>query len=145
VTQLIMSQLYPRIAAELDHGRSAVITCVAGELHEVGARMVADMLEMDGWDACYLGASVPADGVVQLVKERLASVLCISATLHSHLSALRELVLKVNVSSDLPGVRILAGGRLFNLAPGLVGAVGAHASARDARGAVEVANQWMQI
>ena len=41
-----------------------VATCIGGELHEIGIRMVADFFEMEGWDTYYLGANTPADAVV---------------------------------------------------------------------------------
>jgi len=49
-TQLIMAQLYPFFFSSSNkHGFSLVAACVNQELHEVGIRMVADILEMDGW------------------------------------------------------------------------------------------------
>ena len=46
-TQPIMSQLYPRIFSPEKTGRRLIATCVGGELHEIGVRMVADFFEMD--------------------------------------------------------------------------------------------------
>jgi MerR family transcriptional regulator, light-induced transcriptional regulator len=54
-TQLIMSQLAPRLFITEKNGRRAVIACVAEEAHEVGTRMVADLMELAGWDTIYLG------------------------------------------------------------------------------------------
>jgi MerR family transcriptional regulator, light-induced transcriptional regulator len=59
-TQLVMSQLYPRVFAGERNGRTLVATCVAGDLHEIGVRMVSDFFEMEGWDAYYVGANAPA-------------------------------------------------------------------------------------
>ena len=53
VTQTIMSQLYPYIFATEKNGRRLVATSVSGELHEIGMRMVADFLEMEGWTTYY--------------------------------------------------------------------------------------------
>ena len=138
-TQLIMSQLYPHVFSAERNGRTLVATCVAGDLHEIGLRMVADFFEMEGWDTFYVGASAPAASVVQAVAERGADVLAVSATITSHVRALRELVAAVRASEDCRGVKILAGGYPFNVAPGLWREVGADASATDARGAVEAA------
>jgi len=41
-TQLVMSQLYPQVFATTKNGRTLVATCVAGDLHEIGVRMVAE-------------------------------------------------------------------------------------------------------
>lgn len=47
-TQMIMSQLYPYIFSGTRKDRGIIVACVGGELHEMGARMVADMFELDG-------------------------------------------------------------------------------------------------
>ena len=58
-TQNIMSQLYPYIFQNEKNGHKLVATCVNGELHEIGVRMVADLFEMEGWNTYYLGANTP--------------------------------------------------------------------------------------
>lgn len=143
-TQLIMSQLYPLIFSTERSGRTLVATCVAGDLHEIGLRMVADFFEMEGWDTFYVGANAPAQSVVQAVAERGADVLAVSATITSHVRALRELVAAVRASPECEGVKILAGGYPFNVAPGLWREVGADASAPDAPGAVEAARRLVE-
>jgi methanogenic corrinoid protein MtbC1 len=40
-------------------GKVVTLACVEGELHEVGARMASDFLEMAGFDVRFLGANVP--------------------------------------------------------------------------------------
>jgi MerR family transcriptional regulator, light-induced transcriptional regulator len=143
-TQLIMSQLYPRIIQERKNGRSAVVACVNGDLHEIGAHMVADFLELDGWDVHYLGASMPTTDVIRIVEERQSLILCISATMSHHIPVARELIGKMRDSNKHAGVRILAGGYAFTVAPSLVRAIGADAGSADAAGAVAIANSWMQ-
>ena len=49
-----------------------MIACVAGETHEIGTRMVADLLELAGWDTIYLGGNVPISDVVQVLVEHQA-------------------------------------------------------------------------
>lgn len=49
IAQYVMAQLYPLLPLpEIPRG-TVVITGVEGELHQVGANMVADVLEADGW------------------------------------------------------------------------------------------------
>ncbi|MDZ4821725.1 MAG: B12-binding domain-containing protein, partial [Planctomycetota bacterium] len=90
--QLIMSQLYPAIFGTERKDRRMVATCVGGDLHEIGIRMVADFFEMDGWDTIYLGADVPADSIIQAVSIQRAHVLAISTTLVTHVSAVASLI-----------------------------------------------------
>ena len=131
-TQVIMSQLAPRLFATERNGRRVVIACVAGETHEVGPRMVADLLELDGWNTIFLGGNVPLRSVVQTLAEHRAEILAISATMTYHLSAIIELIAAVRAEPDCAGVRIMVGGRLFDAEPGLWQRVGADGHPADA-------------
>ncbi len=143
-TQLVMSQLYPHIFSTEKTGRRFVATCVGGDLHEIGLRMVADFLEMAGWDTYYLGADVPAESVVQTLAERSPHVLGVSVTMPYHLDAARALIGAVRVSEPGRAVKILVGGFPFNSVPDLWRDVGADAFARDAREAVGAAKALVE-
>lgn len=140
-TQLIMSQLYPHIFATEKKGRTLVATCVNGELHEVGVRMVADLFEMDGWDTFYLGSNTPADSIIQMVLERKADALGISATITSHVPAVATLIEMVRSSEVGHRVKILVGGYPFNIAPETWQMIGADGYAHSADQAVIVAER----
>jgi len=137
-TQLIMARLYPRMLDSKKTGKRLVAACVSGELHEIGMRMVADLIEMEGWDAHYAGANTPAAGIVRMVADRRPAILALSATMTFHLGALESIIREVR--AGVPGsVKILVGGRALNVAPALWQTVGADGFARDAEGAVVAA------
>lgn len=140
-TQLIMSQLYPHIFAQEKKSRTLVATCVAGDLHEMGVRMVADFFEMDGWDTFYLGANTPLNDVITTLHDRQAHALAISATISYHIDAVRDLIQAVRRDAALRHVKILVGGYPFNLDPSLAPKLGADGSAHDAEAAIALANQ----
>ncbi len=143
-TQAVMSLLYPRIFATRRVGRSLVATCVSGEQHEIGVRMVADFFEMAGWDTYYLGANTPARSVVAAVEERNAQVLAVSATITAHIGAVAELIDAVRRGIGARPLRIIVGGYPFTVEPELWKAVGSDASASDAAEAVAVAGRLIQ-
>lgn len=140
-TQLIMSRLYPLIFGGEKVGRTMVATCVAGDLHELGIRMVADFFEMDGWDTYYLGANTPTQSVIRTLEEREAHVLAVSATIAYHVPAVAKLIEEIRRRSDLDDVAILVGGYPFNREPDLWRSVGADAYAADADDAIALANR----
>jgi methanogenic corrinoid protein MtbC1 len=140
-TQLIMAHLYPRIFRTEKNGRRLVATSIAGELHEIGGRFVADFFEMEGWDTYYLGANSPTPAVVQALAERKAHVLAVSATMTFHVRAVGELVAAVRASEELRDVKIMVGGYPFNVEPELWRRVGADAYAADASEAIAAAGR----
>ena len=144
VTQMVMSQLYPQILANEKNGQTVIATSVSGDLHEIGIRMVADFLEISGWDAYYLGANTPTHSILRTIQEKQAGLIAISATIPFHMSKVTDLIAQIRASSFAFPYRILVGGYPFNISPNLWRQVGADGHARDAREAVLVAQQLMQ-
>jgi methanogenic corrinoid protein MtbC1 len=144
VTQLVMSQLYPYIFASEKKGRRLVATCVGGELHELGARMVADFFEMDGWDTYFLGANTPMETVLCTIAEREVDVLAISATMTFHIDQVTALTAELRRAGLDKRTKVLVGGYPFNIAPDLWQTVGADGYARDAQKALEVAERILK-
>jgi methanogenic corrinoid protein MtbC1 len=142
-TQLVMSQLYPQIFASEKGAGTLVATCVAGNLHEIGLRMVTDVFEMDGWHTYYLGANMPPHDVVGMVVRRRADVLAISATMTAHLRHVRELIRQVRADPACHDVFILVGGHPFHVALDLWRAVGADGSSPTAQQATVLARRLL--
>jgi MerR family transcriptional regulator, light-induced transcriptional regulator len=140
-TQLIMSQLYPYIFSGQRKNRTLLAACVAGDLHELGARVVADLLELEGWDTIYLGANVPASSIIQWMQDRHIDVLALSATMTFHVPVVERLIAEIRQSQITPPVKIMVGGYPFNLAPELWKRVDADAWAPDAGQAVAAADR----
>lgn len=135
-TERIMARVIATHTMQARLQRCIVIASVASEQHEMGARVLADFFEMDGWDAIFLGANTPASGVVEVVRDRQAAALAISATMTFHIPQVRDVIIRVRAHRDLSGVRVLVGGHPFNVDPDLWRRVGADGYAPDARSAV---------
>lgn len=143
VAQMVMAQLFPAIFDSDRRSAGRIVSaCVAGELHEIGARMVADLFEMAGWDTVFLGADVPRDSVVDMLIETEAQVLAISVTLAANLSDASALIEAVRASPACTSVKILVGGAAFNVEPTLWRQMGCDGWAPDPGTALELADQW---
>jgi methanogenic corrinoid protein MtbC1 len=143
VAQMVMAQLFPLI---FDGERAAagrvVSVCAAGELHEIGARMVADLFEMHGWDTVFLGADVPASSVVDTLVETDADVLAISVTLAANLGFVSDLIEAMRRDPACDEIKVLVGGAAFEVEPNLWERIGADGWAPDAAQAMALAEKW---
>jgi methanogenic corrinoid protein MtbC1 len=91
ITQFIMSNLYQHLeVADTQRGR-LVMTGIAGELHQVGANMIADVMESDGWDVIFLGTNAPLEGVIESLRHHKADLLGISSTMAFNIPQVIEL------------------------------------------------------
>jgi MerR family transcriptional regulator, light-induced transcriptional regulator len=143
-TQLIMSQLYQHIFTGQKAERTVIAACVAGDLHEIGARMVADLMEMDGWNTIYLGANVPSADIVKLLEQHEADILALSVTMTFHIRAVANLIRGVRESAVGSRVKIMVGGHPFNVASELWRRVGADATAEDGFDALSIADRLVK-
>ncbi len=113
VTQFVMAQLFERIERpDVDRG-SVVLTGVPGELHHVGALMVGDMLEAQGWRVQFLGSNLPLPAIIAAVRDAKPDVLGISVTMLFNLHQASGLVAAVRALDHSP--RIVVGGAAFRV------------------------------
>ena len=142
IVSRVMASLYPRfLSAEPSKGR-AVVTSAPNEYHEIGGRMVADLLEVDGWDVAYLGANTPDDELLTLLRKTRPRILGLSVALSSNLEGARRTIELVRADESLAEVKVLVGGRAFLPDPSLSRRVGADGFAPDARVSTRTAREW---
>ena len=65
-----------------------MVAGVLGERHQVGAHMVADLLETDGWSTRFLGTDVPPDALLAAVDSHEATFVGLGTTMPANLPAL---------------------------------------------------------
>jgi len=116
ITQFVMAGIYSRTLSVRPTGpqRQAIVTGVAGEFHQIGANMVADVLESDGWNVEFLGTDAPHSGIVDAVRAQNSDLLCISATMLFNVPQVVRLIRELR--GLYPSLRMLIGGAAF--APG---------------------------
>ena len=139
ITQYVVARSYELLpVADQRRGR-AVITGVQGELHQVGANMVADLLEADGWDVRFLGTNMPLDDILKTAREHQADLLGISATMLFNLPQVIQLVERTRAELGSAAPRVILGGGAFRLLPELPAELKVAAVATELRQGVELA------
>jgi MerR family transcriptional regulator, light-induced transcriptional regulator len=138
VHMLVTSTVYTPLARLTTGGPKAVVACAPGELHELGARMFADLLECDGWDVDYLGASMPQRELVQAVKERRPRVVGLSAALLASAGSVQRTIQALRAAMGEETPPVIVGGNAFRGDDGLWSKVGADYGATNASQAIEL-------
>jgi methanogenic corrinoid protein MtbC1 len=110
ISQFALAQLYPLAERRAETGKRIFVACVEGELHEMGARLAADLLDLDGHDVTYLGANVPTDHLIRKVVAGRPDFVVLSISMTFHLAALHDAVRRLREEVD-PPPPIAAGGR----------------------------------
>jgi methanogenic corrinoid protein MtbC1 len=139
VAQSVIASFYPTFPWAAA-GPPGIIGCVEGERHELGARMAADLLVLDGWNVMYVGADVPLASLVELVVRARPIFVGLSFALAERLPHVRDAIARLR--REAPGARLLLGGRGLAVDAGSAQQLGADAVARSATSGVEVIRAW---
>ncbi len=105
---LALFQAYPLHRS----GRSILVGCAEGELHEIGSLMMAMLLRHTGYEVEYLGADLPTEDLVEHVVNEKPAMVCMSATLPA--SARQLISLQARLANRSPATIFAFGGRAFD-------------------------------
>jgi MerR family transcriptional regulator, light-induced transcriptional regulator len=92
VTEGVMAVLAASMRRPPAGGRLAVVTCPPGERHALAARMLADVLEANAWEALQLGPDVPIRALLELVVAEQPDVVATSVTMPDSVDATVEML-----------------------------------------------------
>lgn len=111
ITEGLLALVYPKIF-EADHtGKKAVIACVPNEFHQIGAKMVADTFELNGWDGHFVGANTPTTELMKMIQENDPDVIALSLSIYFNLPNFEKMVSEIR--GEFPETPIWAGGQAF--------------------------------
>jgi methylmalonyl-CoA mutase cobalamin-binding domain/chain len=122
-------------------GKRVLLACVAGNLHCLGLRMVADAFELAGWDVQYLGANVPTPAIIQHVDEWKVDLIGLSVSFAQQLPVVKQVIGQLNERLGTERPAVIVGGLTINRFNQLAEMVGADACSADALSAVTKANE----
>jgi len=120
----------------------AVITSAPNEFHEIGAWMISDLLEQDGWEVRYLGANTPVNDLLNLLRSFRPDVLALSVTMPFNILEAKGMIEAVRKEKALDTMRIMVGGRPFNDIREMWRSIGADGFAANAEDAIRLADEW---
>ncbi len=104
---------YPEKYEKKQKNKNILLLSVSGEHHQIGLRMINNLLEIDGWNTFYLGSNIPNRSVLNAIKNYEADLIMLSVTIHEHLNPARNLIQTIRNNSDTRDVKIMVGGAAF--------------------------------
>jgi 5-methyltetrahydrofolate--homocysteine methyltransferase len=120
-------------SGEVERKGRFVIGTVAGDLHDIGKNLVSMMIEGSGWEVIDLGVDVPAEKLIEAIKENPDCVVGLSALLTTTMANMAETVKEIK--AGFPGQKIIVGGA--PLTDEFRKEIGADFYSPDPQGAVE--------
>lgn len=98
ISQTALAFLYDRAPRAKDNGKRVWVACVEGEQHDFPARLVADALDLAGFDVRYLGANVPTQNILEMLERETPDVLALSITMAFNIHSLGDAVARIRAA-----------------------------------------------
>ncbi len=140
INRTIVDQLQNKLPRKPLKNKKIVICCAPEELQELGAQIMTDLFESDGWETKFLGGGLSNDDILAFINEYAPDRLLIYGTSPKQAPVIRRLIDTIKDVNAWPDMRIIVSGGLFNRADGLWEEIGADLFAATAREAVQAAS-----
>ena len=109
-----ISKLQLEIAPKTKKDALAICACLDDELHDLGLRCVANLLESEGWNVHYLGARTPHTQLPDTIKRLKPTLVCISSTTSENRIVLHSRIDSVIRAAHREKAKVIIGGRTFS-------------------------------
>ncbi len=140
INRMIIDQLQNKLPCKPRISKRVVVCSAACEQGELGAQMIADFFESNGWEVRFLGSSVNNDDIVEFVQSYQPDILTIYGMQANKAPDMRQLIDTLRTINACPQMRILLSGGVFDRAEGLWEEIGADLYAETASEAIRIAN-----
>lgn len=114
-----------------------VIATVKGDIHDIGKNIVKVIMENYGFDMIDLGRDVPAEKIVEMVKEKDIKLVGLSALMTTTLKSMEDTIEEVKMAA--PECKVMVGGAV--LTADYAAKIGADYYCKDAMKSVEAARE----
>jgi methylmalonyl-CoA mutase cobalamin-binding domain/chain len=116
-----------------------VIGTVKGDLHDIGKNLVASMLEGGGFEVIDVGADVPPEKFIAVLKETNARLLALSALLTVTMPSMKTTIEALKAAGIREKVKVMIGGA--PVTPEFANEIGADGYSENANSAVALARR----
>jgi methanogenic corrinoid protein MtbC1 len=137
INRTIVDQLQNKLPKRENKDKKVTICCAQAELQELGAQMIADLFESDGWEVRFLGGGLSNDDIYAFINNYGPDLLVVYGSTPQQAPSVRLLIDTIKAVNAWPDMRIMVSGGLFARAEGLWEEIGADAFATTPAEALE--------
>jgi MerR family transcriptional regulator, light-induced transcriptional regulator len=105
-----LTALHANVEKKDEAERLAIVGCAEGELHQLAALLVRDLLESEGWKVIYFGSPTPLFAFAEAVDRFSPQLVCISITMADHIERARRDYEDLRRAAERQQTKIILGG-----------------------------------
>lgn len=112
ITEYLLNKVYEGFTTNISLNKKVIVACNEKEAHQIGAKMVADVFENNGWETFFLGANTPIEDLISLISTIKPHFLAISFSIYYNSNNIEGNISKIR--TKFPNLAIIIGGQAFN-------------------------------
>ena len=128
---------------ELESKGRIIMCTVKGDIHDIGKNLVIMMLQGAGFHCVNLGVDIPADKLIQEVKEIKPDIIGISALLTTSMPEMKKVIAGLRANGLRNSVKVMVGGAPVDATFAEI--IGADGYGKDAAEAVNLARRFVSV
>ena len=109
----IMRELKSNVRSIENKDISMLCLTAGSEQHNIGIKMISDMLESDGYKVIYLGSNVPTLSIINAIKIENPKVIAISVTISNNIESAKNVIKAIRNTFKNKAPLIIVGGMAF--------------------------------
>jgi len=113
INRTIVDQLQNKLPRKPIRNKKIVICCAHNELQELGAQIMADLFDSDGWEVKFLGSGLTNQDILAFIHEYAPDILLIYGTAPKQAPDVRRLIDTIREINAWPNMRIMVSGILM--------------------------------
>ena len=126
-----MALIKRRKYKDREPGRPILLLTPGAEQHNIGLKMIGDMLEANGHNIIYLGNLIPTDNIIQAIQDKKPYAIILSVTMAYHVESAKLLIDVIKQKFGTKTPTILVGGSAFDHMDNVATATGADKFCRN--------------
>lgn len=93
----------------------SLISLTAGaEEHNIGIKMLSDLLEVEGYNVTYLGSNIPTASIINAIRSKKPKVIAISVTIPNNVESAKNIIKAIRDEFHEKAPKIIVGGLAFS-------------------------------
>lgn len=119
----------------------SLISLTAGaEEHNIGIKMISDLLEVEGYNVTYLGSNIPTNSIINAIRSKKPRAIAISVTISHNIEAAKNIIKAIRDVFNGNSPIIIIGGMAFNNINDVFNEIGADYYCKDIEDIKRVCN-----
>ncbi|MBN2259730.1 MAG: helix-turn-helix domain-containing protein [Clostridiales bacterium] len=144
ITQIALSNMFLHFDDSKKNHKVAISIAVNGDPHTLGARMISDYFELEGWNTYHLGGNLPIDQLINSIVTLKSDLLIISVTMPYYINTLENTIYALRKDKRLDKLKIIVGGKALDNHEEILNTLEIDGYGKDFDEAIKIANLLIQ-